>query len=436
MYRLLCKGRGYRWFTDATLECETDGTRFFQGFLSDITPYIAEREQREEELHRAMEEADRANASKTSFLRRMSHDIRTPLNGIMGMVEISRRYADDPNKRSECREKILDAANYLASLVDDILDTTKLESGTVVLEERPFDLLEVLDDVIGMVEPQAAEAGIGFTSGKGSYEIPHQRLVGSPAHLNRILANLTTNAVKYNRPGGTVHSSVEELSCDGQTAIFRFVCADTGIGMSDEFQAQAFDLFARENRDPGVTGTGLGLAIVKELVELMGGSVGLESKEGVGSTFTVDLPFKLDLSGEKSQELDRPQVDLRGRRALLVEDNDLNLEIALMMLGDMGLDCDVARNGQEAVEIFEASASGYYDLVFMDVMMPVMDGLEAARRIRALGGDYAEKVVILAMTANAFADDVRASFEAGMNGHITKPLDRAAIEEAVAAALG
>ena len=438
VYRLLCKGRGYCWFTDSTLECEADGTRFFQGFLSDITPYVAEREQREDELRRAKAEADRANAAKTSFLRRMSHDIRTPLNGIMGMVEISRRYADDPNKRSECRKKILDAANYLASLVDDILDTTKLESGTVVLEERPFDLLEVLDEIIAMVEPQAAEAGVEFTSGRGSYTIPHRHLVGSPAHLNRILANLVTNAVKYNRPGGTVHSSIEELSCDGETITYRFVCADTGIGMSKEFQARAFELFARENRDASVTGTGLGLAIVKELAELMGGAVRLESEEGAGSTFTVDIPFKLDLASDEGQapEPSPEQVDLRGRRALLVEDNDLNLEIALMMLQDMGLDCDVARNGKEAVEVFAASEDGFYDLVFMDVMMPVMNGLDAARSIRALGGDYARGVVILAMTANAFADDVRASLDAGMNGHITKPLDRAVIEDAVAAAMG
>ncbi len=436
VYRLLCKDRGYCWFTDSTLECEADGARFFQGFLSDITPFIAEREQREEELRCAKAEADRANASKTSFLRRMSHDIRTPLNGIMGMVEISRRYADDPDKRSECRKKILDSANYLASLVDDILDTTKLESGTVVLEERPFDLLEVLDDIIGMVEPMAAEAGIEFTSGKGSYEVPHRRLMGSPAHLNRILANLVTNAVKYNRPGGTVYSGVEELSCDGETVVYRFVCEDTGIGMSEEFQARAFELFARENRDPGVTGTGLGLAIVRELAELMGGTVELASEEGAGSTFTVELPFKLDLSYKERLGYERPEVDLAGKRALLVEDNDLNLEIALMMLQDMGIECEVARNGQEAVDMFAASAPGHYDLVFMDVMMPVMDGLEAARRIRAIGGDYAEGVAILAMTANAFADDVRASLDAGMDGHITKPLDRETIEDAIAAALG
>ena len=275
--------------------------------------------------------------------------------------------------------------------MDDILDTTKLESGTVVLEERPFDLLEVLDEIIAMVEPQAAEAGVEFTSGRGSYTIPHRHLVGSPAHLNRILANLVTNAVKYNRPGGTVHSSIEELSCDGETITYRFVCADTGIGMSKEFQARAFELFARENRDASVTGTGLGLAIVKELAELMGGAVRLESEEGAGSTFTVDIPFKLDLASDEGQapEPSPEQVDLRGRRALLVEDNDLNLEIALMMLQDMGLDCDVARNGKEAVEVFAASEDGFYDLVFMDVMMPVMNGLDAARSIRALGGNYA-----------------------------------------------
>ncbi len=436
VYRLMCRD-GYRWFTDASLECNAYGDSFIQGFLSDITAFVAQRDESMEKMRQAMEEADRANASKTSFLRHMSHDIRTPLNGILGMLEISKRYADDPERRSECLKKVQDAANYLTSLVDDILDMSKLESGTVHLEERSFDLKEVLDEIIAIAEAQSAGAGITFTSGRGEYEIPHPGVVGSPTHLNRVLANLATNAVKYNRPGGSVSLTMEELSCDGKSVVYRFICKDTGIGMSKEFQERAFEVFAQERRSTaaGLSGTGLGLSIVKELVELMGGTVVLESAAGVGSTFTVDLPFRLDPTAERGQEANAPRVDVHGKRALLVEDNDLNLEIAQTMLGDMGLEVECARNGQEAVDAFAASDPGHFDLVFMDVMMPVMDGLEAARSIRALGGEYAEGVAILAMTANAFQDDVRASLDAGMDGHITKPLDRSSIEDAVAAVL-
>ncbi len=437
VYRLMCRD-GYRWFTDASLECNAYGDSFIQGFLSDITAFVAQRDESMEKMRQAMEEADRANASKTSFLRHMSHDIRTPLNGILGMLEISKRYADDPERRSECLKKVQDAANYLTSLVDDILDMSKLESGTVQLEERPFDLKDVLDEIIAIAEAQSAGAGITFTSGRGEYEIPHPGVVGSPTHLNRVLANLATNAVKYNRPGGSVSLTMEELSCDDKSVVYRFICKDTGIGMSKEFQERAFEVFAQERRSTaaGLSGTGLGLSIVKELVELMGGTVVLESAVGVGSTFTVDLPFRLDPTAERGQEANAPRADLHGKRALLVEDNDLNLEIAQTMLGDMGLEVECARNGQEAVDAFAASDPGHFDLVFMDVMMPVMDGLEAARSIRALGGEYAEGVAILAMTANAFQDDVRASLDAGMDGHITKPLDRSSIEDAVAAVLG
>ncbi len=438
VYRLACKEDGYRWFTDASLECEVDGKRFFQGFITDITPYILERDEREEQMRQAMNEAERANAYKTSFLRHMSHDIRTPLNGILGMLEIVKRYEDDPDKRSECRQKMLEATNYLLSLVDNILDMNKLESGAIELDEKPFDMIEVLMENVGLIESQAIEAGVSYCGGKELSIVDHRYLVGSPTHLNRVLMNLATNAIKYNKPGGSVCVYCTEQACDGKTVVYRFVCEDTGIGMSEEFQERAFEVFAQEHRESsaGLSGTGLGLAIVKELVGLMGGSIKLESKLGVGTRFTVDIPFALDLNHREQTVFSGAAPDLSGKRALLVEDNDLNLEIAQVMLEDMGLVVDAARDGREALEAFDASKPGTYSFIFMDIMMPVMGGLEATRRIRKLAREDAQIVVILAMTANAFQDDVRASIDAGMNGHITKPLNGKSIESAIAAAVG
>ncbi len=436
VYRLACKS-GYRWFVDATLECTINDKAFYQGFITDITSYIEEREEREAKMREAMLEAERANASKTSFLRHMSHDIRTPLNGILGMLEIERRFDDDPAKRAECRRKTLEATNYLLNLVDNILDMNKLESGKIELEEKPFDLVEVLSEMTVITEAQALEAGIAFSGGKEMSRIVHRRLIGSPVHLNRVLMNLANNAIKYNQPGGSVCTYCSEFSSTGDVAVYQFVCDDTGIGMSEEFQEHAFDVFSQENPNGGasLTGTGLGLSIVKELVELMGGSIELESAPGMGTTFTVTIPFKIDPAAAGETDLAAAPLDLTGKRALLVEDNELNLEIAQMMLGDLGLIVDCARNGAEAVKAFSESALGTYDFIFMDVMMPVMDGLTAARHIRALERQDAIDVVILAMTANAFQDDIRASLEAGMCGHITKPLVRRQIEEVIAQAL-
>ena len=436
VYRLASKD-GYRWVTDTTMELSVDGENFYQGFITDITQFIHEREQREEQMHRAMLEAERANASKTTFLRHMSHDIRTPLNGIVGMLDMMERYDSDPEKRAECRQKMVDSTNYLLSLVNNILDMNKLESGKVELEEKPFNIAEVLMSCLTVASEQAAEAGIKLLGGVEASSVKHRYLVGSPVHLNRILMNLASNAIKYNRPGGSLSVSAVELSCANDVAVFQFTCADTGIGMSKEFQQHAFDAFSQEERalNPTRAGSGLGLAIVKEFTELMGGSIKLESEEGEGSIFTVTLPFKLDTAHEETQAEELPQVDLSGKHALLAEDNALNAEIAQMLLEDLGITSDLAVNGQEAVSKFNAAPEGTYDVVLMDIMMPIMNGLDAARAIRALNRADAKGVAIVAMTANAFQDDIRASMEAGMNGHITKPLYRDRVEEALAAAL-
>ena len=373
------------------------------------------------------EEADKANQAKTDFLRRMSHDIRTPINGIMGMIEVADRHRGDKEVLEECREKTLGAMEYLLSLVNNVLDIGKLESGELELEHRPFDLIPLLMQQLSVVGTQASESGVNFYGGREFSVIKHRYLIGSPVHLNRVLMNLANNAIKYNRRGGSVTLYCTELSSDDTTAVYQFTCSDTGLGMSEEFQKHAFDPFTQEGKQSLSTynGSGLGLSIVKSIVEEMHGTIALKSQEGVGSTFTITIPFAIDLQ-ETSRETvqpQRPPIDVTGCRALLVEDNELNREIAEILLEDEGLVVDCVFNGQEAVNIFTATRPGTYDYIFMDITMPVMDGLEATRRIRALDRPDAKTVPIIAMTANAFQDDIQQSFRAGMNAHLLKPLD-------------
>ncbi len=381
-----------------------------------------------EQLRDTAVEARRASLSKTTFLRRMSHDIRTPLNGIIGMVRLSEDFADDPVKSREIREKILHSADYLLDLVNNVLDISKLESGALELEHKPFNLSEVLLKEVDVISVNAQEYGIRFEGGREESHLVHRRLVGSPVHLNRVLMNLASNAIKYNRPGGTVKVYVRETASDETSATYEFVCQDTGLGMSEEFQARAFEPFSQEGKQTmtSFSGSGLGLSIVREIVEMMGGTVSLTSEEGVGTTFLVSLTFDLDLTVQDATDgavAQLPEVQLAGKRALLVEDNELNMEIARYLLQGEGFILEEATDGKAAVEAFAASEPGHFDYIFMDVMMPVMDGLEATRRIRALERADAASVKIVAMTANAFAEDRQACLEAGMDAHIGKPLD-------------
>ncbi len=384
-------------------------------------------------------EAERANAAKTNFLRRMSHDVRTPINGIRGEVLIAQSNYDDLRLQEQCRQKIMEASDYLLTLVNNILDMSKLESGVSELAHEPFDLGEVLSSLNSLTEAQAVERGIAFKVEGSASDIQHRCLVGSWKHLQQILSNLATNAVKYNRPGGTVAVSCRELSSDGSSACFEFMCADTGIGMSKGFQERMYDAFAQEERDENVTaaGSGLGLAIVHELVEQMGGTIECESAEGSGTVFRVRLQFDLNLQEEPSGESAVAEGSAGvGKRALLVEDNDLNREIACFVLEQEGLTVECARNGKLGVDAFADSPKGYYDIVFMDVMMPVMDGLDATRAIRALDREDARCVPIVAMTANAFIDDINRSMEAGMNDHLVKPIEPDRIHESIQRLLG
>ena len=394
------------------------------------TTDLHQREQLEmDRLKAAYEEAETANKAKTAFLSRMSHDIRTPINGIMGMLQIIGRNREDHEKVDDCLEKIQISSEHLLALINDVLDMSKLEAGKVELDHIPFNLTDVLKVAYALNDAQISLGGITFIS--HPYELQHTELIGSPLHLRQILLNLFNNAMKYNRPSGTIDTYTRELSFDGQKTVIEFKIVDTGIGMSEEFvKKELFKPFTQEKTDEARTeykGTGLGMAIVKELVEKMGGTIQAESELGKGSTFTVVIPFEIDQTPEQdilSEEPGQVTPDaVKGARILLVEDNELNMEIVEFMLKDSGAVVLKAWNGKEAIEIFEKSEPGEINMIMMDIMMPVMGGLEATRKIRTLDRPDAATIPIVAMTANAFSDDVRRSREAGMNEHLSKPLE-------------
>ena len=394
------------------------------------TTDLHQREQQEmDRLKAAYEEAETANKAKTAFLSRMSHDIRTPINGIMGMLQIIGRNREDHEKVDDCLEKIQISSEHLLALINDVLDMSKLEAGKVELDHIPFNLTDVLKVAYALNDAQISLGGITFIS--HPYELQHTELIGSPLHLRQILLNLFNNAMKYNRPSGTIDTYTRELSFDGQKTVIEFKIVDTGIGMSEEFvKKELFKPFTQEKTDEARTeykGTGLGMAIVKELVEKMGGTIQAESVLGKGSTFTVVLPFEIDKIQEQHVPFEASEQiqaeDLKGTRILLVEDNELNMEIAEFMLEDGGAVVLKAWNGKEAIEIFEKSEPGEINMIMMDIMMPVMGGLEATRKIRTLNRPDAATIPIVAMTANAFSDDIRRSREAGMNEHLSKPLE-------------
>ena len=392
--------------------------------------YLAEQDRREREfrgqLMESAEKAEQANRAKTEFLQRMSHDIRTPINGIRGMIEIANYYKDDPDKQTECRKKIWDASGLLLELVNEVLDMGKLESGEIMLEEREFDLKELLDSVGVVVDKQARERGITIIT--DSYPVEHRYLLGSPLHLRRLLMNIISNAVKYNHAGGEVRLGCRQKpSADPETAQIEFTCADTGIGMSEEFQKHVFEPFAQERNfaRSEYGGTGLGMPIAKSLAEKMGGTLSFVSRQGVGTTFTLSLPFRICHAPEKRNKPKRllQTSSIAGLHVLVAEDNRMNMEIAEFVLNVEEAFIIKAVNGEEAVRIFADSRPGEIDAILMDVMMPVMDGLEATRRIRAMKRPDARTIPIIAMTANAFAEDRQLAFAAGMDMHIAKPLE-------------
>ena len=392
-----------------------------------------EKEQQEKaRLQMAYEEADSENRAKTEFMNRMSHDIRTPINGIMGMVDIIRKNRDDWGKVDDSLDKIQLSTRHLLELVSDVLDMSKLEAGMFEIHEDVFDMNELMDEVAALVDAQLVESSI--THCKHRSNIQHTALKGSSLQLRRIMVNLLSNAIKYNKPNGTIDTYAEELSCDGTTVWYEFKIVDTGIGMSEEFiKEQLFKPFTQEKNDARTLyrGTGLGMSIVKALLDKMGGSIEVESQLGEGSTFTFRLPFKVGENAieTKKEEQSSGEQKLEGKQILLVEDNEINMEIAEFYLKELGIVVDKAWNGKEAIDKFEESAPGTYDLILMDIMMPVMGGREAARRIRTLERPDAETVRIYAMTAQVSSESVHKCLASGMNGHIAKPIDESKLRE-------
>ncbi len=377
----------------------------------------------EMENKRLRVEAEKANRAKSSFLLRMSHDIRTPLNGILGMIEIAEQNADDKEKQAACRDKARDAARVLLELVNEVLDMGKLESGELVFEHVPFDLRETVRSSCDVIRRQAESRGIEVIE---DFDLPVTRLVGSPVHLKRVLMNVLANAVKYNKENGKIWCSLRVTPADETHVRLEFTCRDTGVGMTKEFQARLFEPFTQEDLSvrSQYGGSGLGMAIAKSIVDKMGGAIRVESVKGEGTTFDIVLPVEIDRrASDKAPEADAAPASIQGFRILLVEDNDLNLEIARYLLEEAGAEIVDARNGREAVAAFEKSAPFTFDVVLMDIMMPEMDGHEATRRIRAMNRPDAALVPVIAMTANAFTEDRLAAKAAGMNEHLAKPLE-------------
>ena len=400
----------------------------FWGYRADLAHRKQEQEKDETykaELLRAAKKAEAANEAKTEFLQRMSHDIRTPINGICGMINVADHYADNMEKQTECRAKIKEASHLLLELINEVLDMSKLESDEVVLEEIPFNLNSISEEILGVIEQVAAEQNIRILWEKK--EVTHWNLIGSPVHVKRILMNILSNAVKYNKENGYVYISCREIPSK-QTAMttLEFVCRDTGIGMAEAFQKRIFEPFAQEHAGSRTkfAGTGLGMPITKKLVEKMGGTISFESKEGTGTTFVIRIPFQIDADmKDRTETEEKTETSIQGLHVLLAEDNELNMEIAEFVLQNEGTVVTKAWNGQEAVDIFRKSSPGEFDVILMDIMMPVMNGYEAAKMIRSLDREDAKVIPIIAMTANAFTEDKMRAKEAGMDEHIAKPVD-------------
>ncbi len=413
------------------------------GYHQDITEITAAKKKQDQAIMELLEKVRRANSAKSEFLSHMSHDLRTPINGIMGMLTIMEKSGDDLEQQRECRKKIRVSTEHLLSLVNDVLQVSKLESGRSAVVEEPFDLYQVLDDCITILSPQAEEAEIQLTLKK--VDLQHSRLIGNPLHLKQILMNVIDNAIKYNRPHGSVHVQVKETAFQNGNAGYRFVIEDNGIGIGEEFKKHIFEPFAQEHQGArtNYNGVGLGMPIVKKLIDQLAGSIVVDSRIGRGSMVQITLSFRVDkawsglpadevwsgqsvdenLSGQSMDEDWNVPDNIAGMQVLLVEDNEINCEIVEYILREAGAEVITANDGRVAVDAFTASAPGTFDCVLMDLMMPVMSGYEAARVIRSLEREDAKNIPIIALSANAFEEDIALAKDAGMNEHLAKPID-------------
>ena len=382
-------------------------------------------------LEQAAKAADEANRAKSTFLFSMSHDIRTPLNGIIGLLKIDKAHFEDQELVRANHDKMLVSADHLLSLINDVLQVSKLEDGSVVLAHEPVDLRKVSYDVGTIIAERSSEAGITLETDR--QDLPAPYVYGSPLHLRQIFLNVYGNCIKYNKVGGSIRSSLECIDQEGNTVTYRWTISDTGIGMSQEYLDKIFDTFSQEHSDARSVyqGTGLGMTIVKGLLDKMSGTIQVTSQEHIGSTFVITIPFEIAPEPQSAEiPAEAASATIQGRKLLLVEDNALNAEIAKTLLTDEGADVTTVGDGKQALDLFEASAPGTFDAILMDIMMPVMDGLTAAKAIRALPRPDAQTIPIIAMTANAFQEDAQKCLAAGMNAHLAKPLEiRKVVEE-------
>lgn len=375
----------------------------------------------EKDIADARKRVEDANRAKTNFLSSMSHDIRTPINGVIGMTEIAKIHVNEPDRIEDCLMKIDTVSQHLLSLVNDVMDMNSIETGTVNIKCYSMNINDFAESCINIMHGQLLGRDIIFNS---EINVEHPEVLGDESHLKQAIINILGNAVKFTADGGRINFNVRELSCNNNKVRIRMTVSDTGIGMQPEFVKHIWDPFSQENSGARTNykGTGLGMVITKRYVEMMQGIVYVDSEPGKGSTFTVDITFDLDKDSDNANEKERLK-DLRGARVLLVEDNELNQEIAKNLLEDFGMIVNTADDGKIAVDMFNSSERDYYNLILMDIMMPVMDGLEASKKIRSLDREDAKSVIIIAMTANAFDYDIQKSLDAGMNAHLSKPID-------------
>ena len=401
--------------------------------------YTQALEAKNAQLREVAAQAQKANEAKSRFLSRMSHDIRTPINGIIGLLNIDEAHFDDQALLLANHQKMKVSAEHLLSLINDVLQMSKLEDGNTVLTHEVISLVDLTRDIVTIVIDRATERGLIWDYEKGKSNIPYPYIYGSPVHLRQIFLNIYGNCIKYNRPGGRITTIVDTLEEHDNICTYRWTISDTGVGMSQEFLQRIFEPFAQEKNDARSVyqGTGLGMSIVKSLVDKMGGTIEVSSQVGVGSTFVITIPFEIaPAPEEKAAPAPAAEGSIQGLHLLLAEDNDLNAEIAQTLLEDEGAEVTLVTDGKQAVERFQSEPPGTFDAILMDIMMPVMDGLAATRAIRALDRPDAKTIPILAMTANAFDEDAKKCLEAGMNAHLAKPLEMKKLIETLSGCCG
>lgn len=379
----------------------------------------------------ALQIAEDANKAKSFFLSNVSHDLRTPMNAIVGFAELMSQNAGNPDKLREYTRKIIASSQHMLGLINDTLDMSRIESGKMTLNLSEESITGIVDGINLMIYPQMKTKGHTFDI--DAHQIVHDSIIVDKVRLNQICINLLTNAAKYTQDHGHVQFKISESYASENSAHYKIVVSDNGCGMSQQFLEHIFDAFSRgsDSRNSRIPGTGLGMTITRNLVELMGGSIRVESEKGVGSTFTVEIPFRISEPRTDSKPHIQKESSLKGKHILAAEDNEVNAEVLSELLEMVGATCDICKNGREIVETFEKSESGRYDLILMDIEMPEMDGYEATRAIRGCGHAFARTIPIIAMTAKVFTKDIQDALRAGMNAHVAKPLELSALEEAV-----